>query len=88
ILTSDNPRKENPNEIIKDVEPILKQSGKPYFTEVERRTAINMALEMLEENDVLVLCGKGHEDYQVIDGVTIYLDEHEIVKNWIAKNIK
>ena len=40
---------------------------------------------MLQPGDVLVLCGKGHEDYQVIDGVTIYLDEHRIVRDWLAQ---
>ena len=38
---------------------------------------------MLRAGDVLVLCGKGHEDYQAIDGVTIYLDEHRIVREWL-----
>ena len=83
ILTSDNPRKENPYDIIGDVEPILKASGKPYLVEVERRTALQKALMMLRAGDVLVLCGKGHEDYQAIDGVTIYLDEHRIVREWL-----
>lgn len=86
VLTSDNPRKENPYEIIAHTEPTLIESGKPYLVEVERRTALRKALEMLEENDVLMLCGKGHEDYQVIDGVTLYLDEHRIVKEWIFEN--
>ena len=53
--------------------------------EVERRTAVLKALEMLQPGDVLVLCGKGHEDYQAIDGVTIYLDEHRIVHDWLAQ---
>lgn len=85
ILTSDNPRKENPYDIIKDTEPTLKESGKPYLVEVERRTAIQKALDMLRAGDVLVLCGKGHEDYQVIDGVTLYLDEHRIVADWLRE---
>ncbi|MDD3429126.1 MAG: UDP-N-acetylmuramoyl-L-alanyl-D-glutamate--2,6-diaminopimelate ligase [Oscillospiraceae bacterium] len=85
VLTSDNPRKENPEAILSDVEPILKAGGKPYHAEVERRTAVLFALEQLKKDDVLVLCGKGHEDYQVIDGVTIYLDEHRIVRDWIAQ---
>ncbi len=83
VLTSDNPRKEDPYAIMKDVEPELKASQKPYLAEVERRTALNRALSMLRAGDVLVLCGKGHEDYQVIDGVTIYLDEHRIVREWL-----
>ena len=88
VLTSDNPRKEDPYDIIKDTEPVLKQSGKPYLVEVERRTALKKALDMLQPGDVLVLCGKGHEDYQVIDGVTIYLDEHRIVQEWLTAHGK
>ncbi len=88
VLTSDNPRKEDPYDIINDVEPTLKNSGKPYVVEVERRDALQKALSLLEKNDVLILCGKGHEDYQVVDGVTIYLDEHRIVKEWLIKNGK
>ncbi len=84
-LTSDNPRKEDPWAIIQDAEPVLAESGKPYFIEVERRAAILRALEMLKTGDVLILCGKGHEDYQAIDGVTIYLDEHRIVRDWIRQ---
>lgn len=85
ILTSDNPRKENPEEILADAQPALKASGKPYLVEIERRAALRMALEMLQRGDVLVLCGKGHEDYQVIDGVTLYLDEHRIVADWLRE---
>ena len=88
VLTSDNPRKENPYDIMKDAEGVLKKSGKTYYTQVERRTAVEQALNLLQAGDVLVLCGKGHEDYQVIDGVTIYLDEHEIVRKWLIRNNK
>lgn len=85
VLTSDNPRKEDPYAIIEDVEPALKASGKPYLAVAERRSAVQKALELLQDGDVLVLCGKGHEDYQVIDGVTIYLDEHRIVHDWLEQ---
>ncbi|MEG0804015.1 MAG: Mur ligase family protein, partial [Pygmaiobacter sp.] len=86
ILTSDNPRSENPYHILEDAESILRTGGKPYLVEVERRRAITKALALLEEGDLLVLCGKGHEDYQAIDGVTIYLDEHRIVADWLREN--
>lgn len=85
VLTSDNPRREDPQAILRDAEPVLAESGKPYLVEVERRTAVLKALEMLGPGDVLALCGKGHEDYQAIDGVTIYLDEHRIVRDWLAQ---
>ncbi len=85
ILTSDNPRGEDPYHIVADVEPTLKAGKKPYFVEIERRRAIRFALGRLAEGDLLVLCGKGHEDYQAIDGVTIYLDEHRIVADWLRE---
>lgn len=85
VLTSDNPRKEDPFAILESVEKELKKGGKPYLVEVERRTAVRKALSLLQKDDVLVLCGKGHEDYQVIDGVTIYLDEHRIVREWLKE---
>ena len=88
ILTSDNPRKENPYEIIEDAESILRTSEKPYIIEVERRRAIGKAMSLLGKGDMLCLCGKGHEDYQVIDGVTVYLDEHKIVADWLKTNSK
>lgn len=86
ILTSDNPRKENPYDIIGEITPLLDAGGKPYLAEVERRAALRKALEMLSDGDVLMLLGKGHEDYQVIDGVTLYLDEHRIVADWLKEN--
>lgn len=85
VLTSDNPRSEDPDSIIAQVEPQLRQSGKPLYVETERRRAVLCALELLRPGDVLVLCGKGHEDYQVIDGVTVYLDEHRIVRDWLVQ---
>ena len=85
VLTSDNPRAEDPYEILADVEPELKKGKIPYFVEVERRRGLRRALTRLRDQDVLVLCGKGHEDYQVIDGVTIYLDEHRIVADWLRQ---
>ena len=59
VLTSDNPRGEDPYSIVADVEPTLKAGGKPYYVEIERRRAIRFALGLLSEGDMLVLCGKG-----------------------------
>lgn len=85
VLTSDNPRREDPEKIIQEAEPPLKESKKPYYTVVDRRRALELALNILEPDDVLVLCGKGHEDYQAMDGVTLYLDEHRIVADWVKE---
>ena len=82
VLTQDNPRGEDPYRIFADVEPVLKQSGKPYVTEINRRKAILDTLNMLQDKDTLLLCGKGHEDYQVLKNQTVYLNEKQIVQEW------
>ncbi|MBE6878942.1 MAG: UDP-N-acetylmuramoyl-L-alanyl-D-glutamate--2,6-diaminopimelate ligase [Ruminococcaceae bacterium] len=85
VLTSDNPRGEDPQKIIDDAIGPLVENKIPHIAEVDRRKAIKMALDMLQYNDILILCGKGHEDYQVIDKITLYLDEHQIVEQYMRK---
>lgn len=85
VLTSDNPRGEDPQKIIDDAIDPLIENKIPYIAEIDRRKAIKMALDMLQCNDILILCGKGHEDYQVIDKITLYLDEHMIVEQYMKK---
>ncbi len=87
-LTSDNPRGEDPQKIIDDAVGPLIEHKIPHICEVDRRKAIKMTLDMLQYNDILVLCGKGHEDYQVIDKITLYLDEHKIVEQYMEKRNK
>lgn len=83
FLTSDNPRKEELETIMQDALPALKASGKPYKVVEDRREAVLLALNELRDKDMLVLCGKGHEDYQVMNGYTLYVSEAQIVQNWI-----
>ena len=71
--------------IIDDAVGPLIEHKIPHICEVDRRKAIKMTLDMLQYNDILVLCGKGHEDYQVLNGITVYLDEHEIVAKFMDK---
>ncbi len=85
VLTSDNPRGEDPWKILDDAKEPLIENDIPHIIEVDRRKAIKMALDLLESGDILIMCGKGHEDYQVIDKVTLYLDEHQIVKEYMRK---
>jgi len=85
ILTSDNPRKEDPQAIIDSIRWYFDEKNIPCIAEVDRRKAINIALNMLQYKDTLILCGKGHEDYQVLNGITVYLDEHKIVKKFMDK---
>lgn len=80
VVTSDNPRSEDPDEIIGDILPGLKISKSKLYTISDRTQAIRKALSLAKEGDVVVLAGKGHEDYQVIGSGKIPYDEREIVK--------
>lgn len=80
ILTSDNPREEPEEKIIQDALPGLIASGKPYKVITDRYAAIEYALETCGEGDILLLLGKGHEDYQVLADVANYFNEREIVE--------
>ena len=88
ILTSDNPRDEDPKRIVEDCIPGFRKSGTPYKVIVDRYEAIKWALDNSREGDVLVLAGKGHEDYQVLDYGTIFFDEKVIVAELLAKKEK
>jgi len=84
ILTSDNPRDEDEMQIINDALPGL-DPKKPKKIIPNRYEAIKWALKNMKKNDILVLAGKGHEDYQVLDYGTIFFDESEIVKELLKK---
>lgn len=78
IITSDNPRFEDPEEIISDIVSGLGKN-KNYIIESNRENAVKMALSIAEEGDAVVLAGKGHEPYQEIKGIKYPFDEKEIV---------
>ncbi|MDE6726275.1 MAG: UDP-N-acetylmuramoyl-L-alanyl-D-glutamate--2,6-diaminopimelate ligase, partial [Ruminiclostridium sp.] len=80
VLTSDNPRFEDPMKIIKEVEKGLDRTMIEYRSVENRREAIEYALSAAKEKDIVLLCGKGHEDYQVYGKDYQHFDEHEIVK--------
>ncbi|MCD7948405.1 MAG: UDP-N-acetylmuramoyl-L-alanyl-D-glutamate--2,6-diaminopimelate ligase [Oscillospiraceae bacterium] len=84
IVTSDNPRTEEPQEIIRDILTGMDDDCAPYDVIPERREAIRHALRGARAGDVLVLAGKGHETYQEIDGVKHHLDEREEVEVFFA----
>lgn len=79
IVTSDNPRDEEPMSIITSVLEGVNKSGCPHVVIEDRRAAIKYALENAKEKDVIVLAGKGHENYQEIGGGKRHFDEKEIV---------
>lgn len=83
IITSDNPRTENPAAILDDVEVGMIPTKCPYHKIEDRREAINEAIKMAEKDDVVIIAGKGHEDYQIFADKTIHFDDVEEVKKAI-----
>ena len=81
IITSDNPRTEEPMAIIRDILPGIAGAEDKYIVEPDRRGAIALAMGRAAAGDVIVLCGKGHETYQEIGDNTIPRDEREIVRS-------
>ncbi|MCM1529383.1 MAG: UDP-N-acetylmuramoyl-L-alanyl-D-glutamate--2,6-diaminopimelate ligase [Alistipes sp.] len=80
IVTSDNPRNEKPEDIISDILVGLENTETPYDVVVDRREAIYYGLKIAEKGDIIVLAGKGHEDYQILAGMEhIHFDEREVV---------
>ncbi len=80
IITSDNPRSENPEAILKDIEEGISKTQCSYTKVADRREAIFKAVEMAEENDLIVVAGKGHETYQIFSHRTIHFDDAEVIK--------
>ena len=85
ILTSDNPRFEDPMTILNSIESGIKQTGTPYEVIEDRREAIRRALEMAEEGDVVILAGKGAETWQERMGVRRSFDEKVIVSELLKE---
>ena len=80
VVTSDNPRNEDPELIIKEILTGLENADIPYDVVEDRREAIYHALKIAEKGDIIVLAGKGHEDYQILAGMKhIHFDEREVV---------
>ncbi len=88
-VTSDNPRSEDPRAICADIEAGFEALEDPRARRrevvVDRTTAIEAALEDAGEGDVVVIAGKGHEDYQLVGERVLHLDDREIVRHWIAR---
>jgi UDP-N-acetylmuramoyl-L-alanyl-D-glutamate--2,6-diaminopimelate ligase len=80
VLTSDNPRTEDPIRIMSDAIVGLQRAKKPYFTEVDRRAGIRKALAEAGDGDVVLIAGKGHETYQVLKDEIIPFDDREVVR--------
>ena len=81
IITSDNPRTEEPNKIIEQIEAGIKKTKGKYECIVDRKQAIKQAIEMAHKRDMILICGKGHELTQEINGKKYPFDEREIVRD-------
>ena len=77
IITSDNPRSEDPEQIILDAEVGVKTTNTPYVKIIDRREAINFAIKQANPGDIVILAGKGHENYQILKDKTIHFDDKE-----------
>ncbi len=85
IITSDNPRTEEPEKIVEQIEEGIKKTKGKYTVIVDRIEAIKEAIKMADKKDIVVLAGKGHEPYQEINGVKYPFDERIIVNDIINK---
>ena len=86
IITSDNPRFEEPQDIIDDIKIGISKTDGKYVEICDRKEAIAYAMEHAEDGDIIVLAGKGHEDYQEIKGVKHHMDERELIADIIREN--
>ena len=85
IVTSDNPRTEDPNEIIRQIVAGMQGTGAKYEVIENREQAICRAMDIAKPGDVIVLCGKGHETYQEINHHKRHLDEREVVAEYLER---
>ena len=85
VVTSDNPRTEEPHEIIWGILSGMKYTDTPYTVIPDRRQAICHALDMAAPGDTVIVAGKGHETYQILGRTKIHFDEREIIKEHLGR---
>jgi UDP-N-acetylmuramyl tripeptide synthase len=78
IITSDNPRTEDPLEIIREIEIGVKETGVRYESISDRRDAIFRAVTLARPDDVVIIAGKGHETYQIVGSEKYHFDDREV----------
>ena len=83
IITSDNPRTENPFEIIEDIKKGIVKSS--YIVEENREEAIKKAISSSNDDAVILIAGKGHEDYQEINGIRNHFSDREVAQKYLAE---
>ncbi len=87
VITSDNPRFEKPLDIIEDIKVGIQKTDGKYIEIPDRRQAIGYVIENAREGDLIVLAGKGHEDYQEIEGVKYPMDERIIIQELLDSGL-
>jgi UDP-N-acetylmuramoyl-L-alanyl-D-glutamate--2,6-diaminopimelate ligase len=78
VVTSDNPRTEDPEAIIREILPGVGDA--PHLVEPDRRRAIEASIHRAEPGDVVLIAGKGHENYQIIGRETVHFDDREVAR--------
>ena len=84
IITSDNPRTEEPENILNEIEEGIKNINENYVKIIDRRDAIEYGIKKASEGDSIIIAGKGHEDYQIFKKETIYFDDCIVAKEILA----
>ena len=85
LATSDNPRSEDPQTILREIEVGLKSAKGNYELIVDRREAIMRAVTEAKQNDIVIIAGKGHEDYQILASGKIHFDDREVAREALGK---
>ena len=85
ILTSDNPRTEDPEQILSDAQEGIRKTGKPYRKIADRTEAIHEAIAEARSGDLVLIAGKGHEDYQIIGREVFHFDDKEVARAALAQ---
>jgi len=86
LVTSDNPRQEDPRNIIAEIVAGFGDDFRNFSTEIDREAAIEKALDMAAPGDVVLIAGKGHEDYQIFNNRTVHFDDFEVVNKKMSKS--
>jgi UDP-N-acetylmuramoyl-L-alanyl-D-glutamate--2,6-diaminopimelate ligase len=88
ILTSDNPRSENPDDILKEMlEGVAADKKKNCLVITDRKEAIKTACTLAVQGDIILVAGKGHETYQEIKGIKHHFDDREVLKEFLQINV-